>query len=105
MPTNRTPRERPRQRQLLTDAAIELFAELERTPQRQRGSKNFKNREHELARVLNLVPEWWSMCSVLDRSERPPWPPYLVAFADWHRCRGIREQLLEAAKMQPAPAK
>ena len=48
MPTNRTPIERPRQRHVITAAVIELFAELERTPRRQRGSKAFKDREHQL---------------------------------------------------------
>ena len=102
MPTNRTPIERVRQRQVITPAAIELFAELEATPWRERISEAFKNAEHELMRRLGLVSEFWTSNSVLDRSKRPPWPDHLIAFKDWHRVREIRLQLLEAVKLQAA---
>jgi len=103
MPTNRTPIERIRQRQVITAEAIALFAELEAVPQGQRASKAFKDGQHELMRKLGLVSEFWTMNSVLDRSKRPPWPDHLVAYKDWYRCRGIREQLLEAvARLQAA---
>jgi hypothetical protein len=98
MPTNRRPIERPRRRQVLTAEAIALFAELENTPRRRRGSKAFKDREHELARMLNLVPEWWATCSVLDDSKRLCWPSHLQAYQDWHTVRSVREALLERAK-------
>jgi len=97
MPTNRTPIERPRQRQVLTAEAIRLFAALEQTPRSQRDSKAFKDGQHELMRLLGLVPEYWTMNSVLDDSKRPSWPPHLVAYADWHRCRAVREELLKMA--------
>jgi len=96
--TKRTPIGRPSRQPLISNEALALFVELERTPRRQRDSKAFKDGEHQLARMLGLVSEYWTMNSVLDRVEQPPWPPHLVAFGDWHRCRGIREQLLEACK-------
>ena len=105
MPTNRTPIERPRQRQVLTAEAIRLFAAHEQTPRSQRDSKAFKDGQHELMRLLGLVPEYWTMNSVLDNSERPPRPPHLVAYQDWHKVRGVREALLAAVAQQAAEQK
>jgi hypothetical protein len=103
MPTNRTPIEHPRQRQVLTAAAIELFAALEATPLHRRRSPAFKENERALMRMLGLSDEWWTMCSVLDRSAGPCHPPGYVRNEHWHRCRAVREALLEAAtKLQAA---
>ena len=96
MPTNRTPIERPRQRQVLTAEAIRLFAALEQTPRSQRDSKAFKDGQHELMRLLGLTSEFWTINSVLDRSRGPAYPPGMRAYDDWHTCRAVREQLLEA---------
>jgi hypothetical protein len=96
--TKRHPIGRRSQNPLITDEALRLFAELERTPRRQRDSKAFKAREHELMRLLGLVPEYWTMCSVLDRSEGPCHPPGYIRNDHWHKVRGIRVALLEAAK-------
>jgi hypothetical protein len=83
--------------------ALELFIELEAAPQRERDSKAFKDAEHQLANLLGLTAEWWATCSVLDRSERPPWPSHLVAHGYWYKVRAIREALLAAvARLQAA---
>lgn len=75
---------------------LALFTELERM--RQRGQK-FEDRAHELARLLGLVPEWWTGNHVNDRSAEPYHPPGsgYVARADWFRCRETRIALLAAA--------
>jgi hypothetical protein len=96
--TKRHPIGRVSRRPLISNEALALFVELENTPRHRRGSKAFKDQEHQLARLLNLIPEWWTMNSVLDRSERPPWPPHLVAYQDWRRCRVVREALLEMTR-------
>jgi hypothetical protein len=100
--TKRTPIGRPSRHPLIFNEALALFVELEQTPRRQRDSQAFKNGDHELARLLGLIPEWWTTNSVLDRSKRPPWPPHLVAYADWHRCRAVREELLKMARKAAA---
>jgi hypothetical protein len=100
--TKRHPIARRSQNPLITDEALRLFVELEGVPKRKRDSRTFKNAEHQLARMLNLVGEYWSMCSVLDRSERPAWPDHLQAFQDWHKVRRVREELLKACKLQAA---
>jgi hypothetical protein len=85
--------------------AIALFVELEAVPPQRRDSQTFKNQEHELARRLGLVSEWWTCNSVLDRSGRPCNPPGYVAYQDWFRCRAVRRQLLAAiADREKAPA-
>jgi len=100
MPTNRTPIERPRQRQLITAEVITLFLELEQSPRR---AKPFTEDTRKLARLLGLVPQWWTGNHVNDRSDKPIYPEGYVAHVDWLHCRAVREQLLEAvAKMQPA---
>jgi len=55
-----------------------------------------------LARMLNLVSEWWTCNSVLDDSAAPCWPPHLVAFHDWHRVREVRKMLLKMARKAAA---
>jgi hypothetical protein len=90
-PIYRFSRNRPFSNQTLT-----LFAELERTPRRNRNAQVFKDKERELARMLNLVSEWWTGNSVLDDSSAPVHPEGYVARADWHRVRQIREALLAA---------
>lgn len=48
-------------------------------------------------RLLDLVPQWWSGCSVCDRSSAPihASPDYLE-HRDWHTCRETRNALLAA---------
>jgi hypothetical protein len=83
--------------------ALRLFAELERDRPH---PKVYNDREHELARLLNLVGEWWGGNSVCDNADGPDCPPHLARYQNWFKVRRVREALLEAAaKMQPAPAK
>ena len=92
-PIYRFSRNRP-----FSNQALILFAELERMPRRNRNAQLFKDKERELARMLNLVSEWWTCNSVLDNSDAPCWPPHLVAHADWHRVRAVRKELLARAR-------
>jgi hypothetical protein len=63
-----------------TSEALTLFAELEHATQPD------EDKAHQLARLLNLVPEWWSGCSVLDRSDGPVHgSPEYVEHRDWQR--------------------
>jgi hypothetical protein len=91
----------PIQRQALgphvTPDVVALFVKLEQTPCRRRRDDRFKAAERELARQLNLIDEWWTGNSVLDRDRSPCHPPSCVAHADWHRVHHIREALLAAA--------
>jgi len=96
-PIYRFSRNRP-----FSNQALILFAELERMPRRNRNAQLFKDKERELARMLNLVSEWWTCNSVLDDSAAPCWPPHLVAFHDWHRVREVRKMLLKMARKAAA---
>ena len=99
MPTNRTPMRRSR-RSSITPEIVAMFVELDRTPVRLRRHQDFKDQEHELMRRLDLVSEFWTMNSVLDATRRPCHPEGYAAHTDWHTCRRVREQLLEAARLQ-----
>jgi hypothetical protein len=99
MPTNRTIIDRAR-RATITPEALALFIELEQTPARQRGGQDFQDKAHQLMRWLDLVSEFWTMNSVLDRSRGPCHPEGYIARDDWFRCRAVREALLEAAKVR-----
>jgi len=72
-----------------------LFAKLEAVPARRRRTQEFKDGEHQLARLLNLTDEFWTINSVLDRGQ-PCHPAGYIANVHWARCRVMREQLLEA---------
>ena len=76
--------------------ALALFVELERVPPRRRHRQDFRDKTHELARLLGLVDEWWGGNCVTDRSRAPCHPRWCVAHHDWFRVRGVREALLEA---------
>jgi hypothetical protein len=94
--TKRTPINR-RRLPHIASAAVTLFVELERVPNRRRSAQTFKDGERELARLLGLSAEWWTGNSVLDRSNGPCHPPGYIAHSDWYRVRRIREALLQAA--------
>jgi hypothetical protein len=79
-------------------AALELFTALERVPAHRRHSRRFKDQEHELARRLHLVDEWWTCNSVTDKSFGPCHPEGCIARQDWFRCRAIRLALLQTVK-------
>jgi hypothetical protein len=59
--------------------ALDLFIELEAVPMRRRGTQGFKDGERRLAGLLDLVSEYWTVNSVLDRSARPCHPPTHIA--------------------------
>jgi len=81
---------------------LAAFAALER--RRDRHSDDYRDREHELMRRLNLVNEFWTMNSVLDRSPEPCLPETYAAHGDWQTCRAVRLQLLAAlADPKPGP--
>jgi hypothetical protein len=96
MPTKRTILDRPR-RPTFSRETLALFIELDATPARSRNSEDFKTKERQLARQLDLIDEWWTTNTVLDRSRAPCWPPGHHACKDWARCREARKQLLAAA--------
>jgi hypothetical protein len=77
--------------------ALALFIELERTPQH---SRKFKDGSRELARLLGLTAEWWTMNHVNDRSRAPCHPPGYIAREDWIKVRAVREALLAAARLE-----
>ena len=79
--------------------ALDLFRKLEPMRGAQRRGKAFKGGEHQLARLLGLVPEYWTCNSVLNR--KGPCHPEgcgYVANDDWARCREVRLKLLDAIK-------
>jgi hypothetical protein len=87
-------REAEARRASFSPAVVALFRELDGAPARAREAPAFKAKARQLACELGLVSEFWTVNSVLDRSHAPCWPPWVVAFHDWHRCRGVRERLL-----------
>jgi hypothetical protein len=86
----RAPKDR---RPSFSTETLALFIELEHMP---RHSRTFKDGSHRLARLLNLVDEWWGGCDVHDRSVKPSHPPEYIAHEYWHRCRAVRAALLAA---------
>jgi hypothetical protein len=71
--------------------AVELFAELERTPG---GHLPYTEGSRRLARMLGLTNEWGVSCHVSDRSSRSGYPPgHLTDTAFW-RVREVRKALL-----------
>jgi hypothetical protein len=76
---------------------LELFAELERTPPKQRRTQRFRDAEkHLMCDLLDMGGEFWMMQSPLDRSLKPCYPPRMPAHDAWHTCRRLRIALLEA---------
>jgi hypothetical protein len=46
-------------------------------------------------RALNLIAEWWTCCSVLDRRDGPTHDsPEYAEHGNWHTCPAVRNQLL-----------
>jgi hypothetical protein len=82
-------------RSVFSAEVLDLFVELEHTPDRKRHTRKFKDGERELMRRLHLTDEFWSMNSPLDRG-RPCHPPGHLANEDWRRCREVRKALLAA---------
>ena len=63
MPAKRTVLDRPRRR-TFSGETLALFCELDATLARDRERQDFKDKEHELARLLDLVSEYWTTNSV-----------------------------------------
>jgi len=87
-------RGRPR----FTTEAIDLFAQLEAAPARQRQRQDWKDGSKRLHGLLNLSSEWWMAGDVCDRSSSSCYPPEMPAHTAWRRCREIRLQILAAIK-------
>jgi hypothetical protein len=85
MPERRTP--------TFSAEVVDLFVELEHGTQR---GAAFEEKSHRLARMLNLIPEFWTINSVLDGSHGPSHGPDYIAHQDWHKCRAVRMALLDA---------
>ena len=102
MSTKRVKLDRPRRGPPIGPEALALFIALDKVPLRRREDDDFRIRERELHRLLDLVGEWFcSSCSVLDRDEKPCWPEGYPARDDWFKVRAVRELLLEAARGAP----
>jgi hypothetical protein len=74
-----------------------LFVELEAVPARRRKGQEYQEKVHHLARLLNLVDEFWTGNNVSDTSRAPCHPPGYCAYDDWFKVRAVRLALLEAA--------
>ena len=84
----------------ISPAALALFAELEHTQH----DRPFDDKARELMRLLGLTAEWWSGCSVLDRSDGPVHSsPNYCEYHDWHRCRAARNELMAALEARGKP--
>jgi hypothetical protein len=89
---------------VFSDDVLSLFAELNRTPQRDRESDAFKAEDRRLARMLGLGGPW--LCSGASVVEGRPLRSASMTgptFADHLKVRGVREQLFEAIKEKSAP--
>ena len=95
MPTNRNPLERERRRLSFDAETLALFVHLD--GMKARNSEAFKAGDHDLARRLDLVSEYWTGNSVLDRSRGPCHPPGYISRQDFFTCRERRQALLHAA--------
>jgi hypothetical protein len=99
MPTNRRPPVR-RRNPTFTPEILSLFVELENGPKR---GERFRIREKALMYELNLVHEWWTGDSVLDRSAACAYEPHYLAFQHFFTCRRVRLELLAASGSTDAP--
>lgn len=100
-----TTKRRPLQRQRhpsFTPETLALFLELEHAPKKR--TETFRAKEKRLMYQLGLVQEFWSVCSVLDRSSEPGCGPEYGRYKDWFTCRRLREQLLAATGSTDAPS-
>jgi hypothetical protein len=80
----------------ISPEALALFVELESTPKRQRREPDWRSKSKQLARMLGLTIEWWSMNHVHDTGG--PCGPELAREA-WKTCREVRVRLLAAARL------
>ena len=79
---------------------LRVFSELEKLPPR----KRFEDpRTKQLAGLLDLWDEFWTV-QYVNNPHPPAWEPPYIAHKNWHTCRHVRLQLLEAtglAKKSP----
>ena len=102
MPTNRTAIRRNSRPLRFPAEALSLFAELDKVPMRRRDTDEFKRRDRELHRLLDLGHEWFCCsASVLDRDKAPCYPEGMPARDAWFKVRAVRDLLLEAVKEAP----
>ena len=79
-----------------TPEILELFLALEKVKPRKRFADP---RSKRLAELLNLTSEYWTVNHVNDPSPRPSHRPPYQSYTDWHVCRAVREELLEATRL------
>jgi hypothetical protein len=90
----------PIDRQLLpfSPEVLDLFRALEKVPR----SRRYPDpRSRQLAELLGLMDEYLTVNHVNDTAGQCH-PPGYQSHKDWHVCRAVREQLLEA--ITPAQA-
>jgi hypothetical protein len=81
----------------ITSEVLALFVALERVPKRQRHQQEWRDRSKQLARLLGLTIEWWSMNHVHDTGG--PCGPEPARQA-WKTCREMRVRLLAAVRLR-----
>jgi hypothetical protein len=89
-----------RRRRRFQPNGVALFARLDAIP---RERKAYSDGSRQLAGLLGLESEWLTGNSPLDRSRRPHRQPGCCAYTDWHTCRAVREELLEAVQRRTLP--
>jgi hypothetical protein len=91
-------RQAKERRPQFSDETLVLFRILEATPMGLRGTDEFKARDRELHRLLDLETDWRMAGNVLNRSEQCCYPMGMPAYGAFHHCRAVREALLEAGR-------
>jgi hypothetical protein len=80
--------------------AVELFLELERSPN---GNQPYSEASWRLAEMLGLTNEWWASYHVNDRSRRPSHPPGFVGYDAFWKCLAFRNALLRVCAQRDEP--
>jgi hypothetical protein len=77
--------------------ALALFAEIECVPPSRRYADP---RTRRLAKLLNLMDEFWT-CNFVNDVAGPCHPVGYAANWDWSTCREVREELLGTLRKKP----
>jgi hypothetical protein len=101
--TNRTPINRTRT-PVIDAETLALFVELNAVPKRRRDSQNFKDRDRQLARRLDLGGEWMCDVTSVTDDERVSYRTGMH-HDSWLKVRAVRLRLLALAGISQAPAK
>ena len=81
---------------------LRLFCEIEKLPPRKRFTDP---RTKQLAGLLDLWDEFWTV-QFVNNPNPPAWEPPYIAHTNWHTCRAVRLQLLEATGLtKESPAR